>query len=256
MSKYQKVDPTKFKFGLIGKSLNHSYSADYFKNKWTTLGITNRIYERIELADPAQVKAFLERQKNNCGFNVTIPYKEVIWEMMDELSSTALEIGAVNCIVFNNGKWIGHNTDGIAFSNSLTNFLDGEVINHALVLGTGGASKAICWALKKHHIQFDRVSSSGKGISYEELCSMNLDLYRLIVNTTFLGMFPQLNACPNLPFDQFGEQNFAYDLIYNPLETIFLQKFKERGAKIKNGMEMLYTQADLSEAFWEQHMNR
>ncbi|MDI1354578.1 MAG: shikimate dehydrogenase [bacterium] len=240
-------------FGLIGRSLSHSFSKSYFEKKFNDLQLKDHSFENFELATIEDFKPLLKNNPNLNGVSVTIPYKETIMPFLDELSMEAKEIGAVNCISFKNRKLMGHNTDVYGFSQSIKPFLDA---NHerALILGTGGASKAVAYALKKVGVEVYFVSSSPKKtentFSYAEINDRILNAFKLIVNTTPLGTFPKTNECPPLPYEFLTPLHLAYDLVYNPAETLFLKKAKEQGAISVNGVSMLHLQAEKSWEIW------
>ncbi|MEO6191091.1 MAG: shikimate dehydrogenase [Saprospiraceae bacterium] len=238
------------KFGLIGKNLKHSFSALYFHNKWANEGINLYNYQLFEIADEEEIKEFLLIHNRYRGFNITIPYKQVILEHLEELTQEAIEIGAVNCIKKLDLVWKGHNTDGPAFLKTLEGFIPSNYSSQALILGTGGSSKAVQWALKKRNISFDIVSRSSKDLNYDNLLTSWNKNWQLIINTTPLGMYPDSNNFPRIPYYCLDSQCYAIDLIYNPKETIFLRNLKERGCKVINGLDMLKIQADLSFDFW------
>lgn len=256
--KSQKLsNQTQQKFGLIGKPLTHSYSKKHFSEKFEKEGIKGKSYHLFPL-EKGEHFPFLKKVNPNLkGLNVTIPYKETVLPFMDELSKEAASIGAVNCINFLDGKMIGHNTDAYGFEVSILEFLkeNGKKVSdlsNALILGTGGASKAIKYVLKKHGIEFLVISRrKEKGdLVYEELNEEIVRKHQLIVNTTPLGTFPNTDTCPNIPYEFLGTNHFLYDLVYNPEKTLFLQKGKNRGANVKNGAEMLYLQAEKSWEIW------
>ncbi|MBX3163768.1 MAG: shikimate dehydrogenase [Bacteroidetes bacterium] len=241
-------------FGLIGKSLKHSFSKTYFEKKFKTLGLENYAYENFELETISDVKKLISETPDLKGFNVTIPYKETIMPFLDNLSEEAKSIGAVNCVLISNKKRIGYNTDVYGFSQSIKPFLDN---NHqrALILGTGGASKAVAYALQKTGVEVYFVTSSqtkktSNTFFYSEINDVVMNAFKLIVNTTPLGMFPNVDDAPNLPYRLFTPQHLAYDLIYNPDQTLFLKQAKERGAITVNGLSMLQLQAEKSWEIW------
>ena len=242
------------KYGLLGKSLQHSFSKNYFEKKFSDLHQGHDQYENYELQDLSGLHNLFQTE-NLCGLNVTIPYKEQILNHLDELDPLAQEVGAVNCITLRNGKTKGYNTDIYGFSQSIKPFLD---VNHerALLLGTGGASKAVAYALKKIGVQTFFVSSdaakkSEKIFLYADLNKQIMSAFRLIVNTTPLGTFPDVTECPDLPYEQLTANHFVYDLIYNPSETLLLQKAKQQGATVMNGLSMLQLQAEKSWEIWQ-----
>lgn len=242
-------------FGLVGKSLQHSFSKAYFEKKFVQLGLSNYSYHNFELEHIAQLPDLLKQQPALKGFNVTIPYKESLLPYLHVLSAEAQAIGAVNCVKIENGKLSGHNTDVYGFSQSIKPFLDN---NHerALVLGTGGASKAVAYALNKLGVDVFFVTrhekKSANYFLYNELNAHVLQAFKLVVNTTPLGMFPATNTCPPLPYEHLTALHLAYDLVYNPETTLFLQKAAEKGALVVNGLSMLQLQAEKSWEIWNQ----
>ncbi|MBL7933584.1 MAG: shikimate dehydrogenase [Bacteroidia bacterium] len=242
-------------FGLIGKSLKHSFSKTYFEKKFKELGLVNYAYLNFELPSIIDFEKLISEHSSLKGLNVTIPYKELIIPFLDDLSSEAKEIGAVNCIHIRDGKKTGYNTDAYGFSQSIKPFLD---TNHerALILGTGGASKAIAYALKKVGVEVYFVTSSAikekaNSFFYNEINELVMNAFKLIVNTTPLGTTPNEKEYPNLPYQLFTSDHLAYDLVYNPPETEFLKKAKEFGAVTMNGLSMLHLQAEKSWEIWQ-----
>jgi shikimate dehydrogenase len=239
-------------FGLIGKSLSHSFSRSYFEKKFIENELKDHFYINFELETIEQFKDVLKTQ-NLKGLNVTNPYKESIIQFLDELSIEAKEIGAVNCIKIVNGKTIGYNTDAYGFGQSIKPFLD-TTHDRALILGTGGASKAVAYALKKIGVEvFFTTSSTKKNTNtffYHEINERMMDAFKLIINTTPLGLYPNVNEAPALPYHLFTDKHLAYDLIYNPEQTLFLKQAKEKGAVIINGLSMLHLQAEKSWEIW------
>lgn len=237
-------------FGLVGYPLSHSFSAEWFAEKLRAEGITNVHYHNFPVKGIQEIDKLMQ-DTNLCGFNVTIPYKETIIGYLDEVSEDAEKIKAVNCVVKKDGKWIGHNTDWQGFRDSLENFLENE---HpaALILGSGGASKAVAYALDDmgiEHLTVSRkdISLRGKNsIDYNALSSGIISEYKLIINTTPLGTWPDTEQEPPIPYDLLTPGHFLYDLIYNPGLTLFLSEGLKRGSKVKNGLEMLHRQAELS----------
>ena len=242
-------------FGLIGRSLVHSFSKAYFEKKFETLGLSDHHFDNFELQNIEDFKSLIKDHPDLKGLSVTIPYKETVIPFLNELSPEAKEIGAVNCINFENGKLTGHNTDVYGFSQSIKPFLD---TNHerALILGTGGAAKAVSYALKKVGVEVYFVSRSEKKnektFSYNEINDRIMKAFKLIVNTTHLGTFPIMEECPPLPYEFFTTDHLAYDLIYNPEQTLFLSKAKEQGAITMNGLSMLQLQAEKSWEIWNE----
>ena len=237
------------KFGLIGKSLKHSFSKQYFEEKFRELNLNDFSYDLIEKENLEGINIFLI-ENNYSGVNVTIPYKEKIIPFLDEISDEAKQIGAINTIKNENEKLIGYNTDYFGFQESLLKFIPHNKIK-ALVFGTGGASKAIIQVLEDLFIHHKIVSrQNGYDFNYQTLPSKVLADYKLLINTTPLGTFPNVEDCINIDFNQISDSHFLFDLIYNPEKTLFLQKGKTRGAKVKNGLEMLQLQAEKSWQIW------
>ncbi len=254
----KKIDKAKFMklYGLIGKSLGHSFSALYFNEKFKKEGITNSLYKLYQLNFIDEIVSLLKNNKKIYGLNVTIPYKQNIIPFLDEIDIAAKEIGAVNTIKINycNNKTYlkGYNTDCSGFIRSIKPFLNDSKIN-ALVLGTGGSSKAVQYALKELGIEFCLVSrkkTSEKQFLYKELTKTILDSHRLIINTTPLGMFPNIDESPDIPYQFITAKHLLYDLIYNPKQTAFLKQGIKHNAQIINGLEMLKFQADDSWKIW------
>lgn len=237
------------KFGLIGFPLTHSFSRKYFTDLFAAENIDaeyqNYPLEKIEDIVPLFKDPQLE------GINVTIPYKEAVLPYLDEQSDAVKQIGACNCVHIEHGKAIGYNTDVIGFEQTLERKLKPSHAK-ALVLGTGGAAKAVCYVLSKRGIEYLQVSrQSGEGkIAYDSLSSAIMQTHTLIINTTPLGMYPNVDDCPAIPYDAIGPEHYLYDLIYNPAKTLFLQKGEERGADIENGQDMLIIQANGSRKIW------
>lgn len=240
-------------FGLIGYPLSHSFSPGYFKNKFATEGI-EADYNAFPLERIDDFKVLL--QSNDLqGLNVTIPYKEQIIPFLDILDPTAAAIGAVNTIRILNGKSIGYNTDIYGFEMSLLGLISStSKIKMALVLGSGGASKAVQYVLKKLDIRFRIVSrNSHADFSYPEITKKIMAQCNLIINTTPLGMYPDIYSRPQIPYEFLNENYFLYDLVYNPEKTIFLTEGRAHGSKIKNGHDMLILQAEKSWEIWNQN---
>ncbi len=232
-------------FGLIGCPLSHSFSERYFAEKFYTSSI-DATYRNFELYDLDALADIIQLHHLD-GFNVTIPYKEKVIPYLNELDEAAKEIGAVNCVKVQQEKLIGYNTDIIGFEKSLRGFIDSLEIK-ALVFGSGGASKAIRYVLNKMQIPFLMVSRNDilDSITYADLTEAILSEYTLLVNTTPVGMFPDVLKKIPLPYHLINESHYAFDLIYNPEKTAFLKRCEEQGAQIRNGFEMLTIQADES----------
>ncbi|BDD11158.1 shikimate 5-dehydrogenase [Fulvitalea axinellae] len=243
------------KFALIGYKLGHSFSKKYFTDKFEKEGLDNCLYELFELAHIKQLPGLLIEQKSLEGLNVTIPYKEEVIPLLDDIDDSAKRIGAVNVIRIQDGKTKGFNSDYYGFKKSLEDWMDiNPSETKALILGTGGASKAVKTALEDLNVEFKFVSrtASDDTLDYASLNAKPelLDEYRLIINTTPLGMLPNTDSCPDLPYDRIGGGHYLYDLVYNPEETLFMKKGTDRGAKAKNGLEMLHLQAERSWDIW------
>ena len=239
-------------FGLVGKNIGYSFSKGYFSEKFQKLNLLGYSYENLDFQNMEEFPEYLKQNPTFSGLNVTIPYKEAVLPYLDELPKKAKEIGAVNTIkITKSGKLKGFNTDYLGFKNSLEPLLNS---NHkkALILGTGGASKAISFALKQLNIPYLSVSRSAieGAIGYSQLNESTFKDYQIIVNCTPVGTSPNTNLCPEIPYEYFTKSHIAFDLIYNPAETLFLKKAKEQGAIIKNGLEMLTIQAEKSWAIW------
>jgi len=241
-------------YGLIGITLTHSFSPAYFKKKFAAQHI-DASYEAFPIPYIRALPALLENHPNLVGLNVTIPYKEAVIPYLDETDAVAQEIGAVNCIVIKNGKKKGYNTDAGAFEQSLITSLTPHH-THALILGTGGSSKTVAFVLEQLGIPYRKVSQNKKDglLTYEELTRELIAEHTLIINTTPVGMYPNIDTAPSIPYYAVGEDHLLYDLIYNPEETKFLHLGKERGAAIKNGFEMLQLQAEASWDLWSANM--
>lgn len=241
-------------FGLIGATVSHSFSKSYFDEKFFREGLRDYHYELFPLKSISDIESLLKDTKGLTGLNVTIPYKEQVIKYLDEVDGFAKKIGAVNVIKIKDGKLKGFNTDSEAFLETLEKWLPKDRTFNALILGTGGSSKAVQEALKKLDIDFKIVSREAKKgvVTYEylEKHPKIISESQLVINTTPLGMSPNTEAMPNIDFEQIGADHFVYDLIYNPARTMFLQKAEMRGATIKNGLEMLHVQAEKSWLIW------
>jgi shikimate dehydrogenase len=241
------------RFGLIGYPLGHSFSKKYFTDKFLREGITDCIYETFPIATIDLLTKLLKDNPDLAGLNVTIPHKEKVIGYLDEKSKVVSKIGACNCIRIQKGKLYGHNTDVVGFQQSLEKSFP-SLPARALILGTGGSSKAVEYVLKQLKIPYVFVSRkpSTHNLSYEQLTPAVVKQSGLIINTTPLGMFPQVVEAPPIPYDAIGEQHCLFDLIYNPERTLFLQKGADRGAKVQNGLEMLTIQAEESWRIWNE----
>lgn len=246
------------KYGLIGYPLGHSFSISYFNEKFKNEGI-DAVYENYEIPTIEQLPEVLDTNPELRGLNVTIPYKEKVISYLDSLSPEASEIGAVNVIkIEHKGKKTvlkGYNSDVIGFTRSIEPLLE-PYHKKALILGTGGASKAIEFGLRSLKLETLKVSRTGKdgAIRYTDITPEMMKEYNVIVNCTPCGMFPHADECPDLPYEAMDNHTLLYDLIYNPDETLFLTKGKKHGAIIKNGLEMLLLQAFASWEFWNNNV--
>lgn len=251
-------------FGLLGKRLDYSFSRAYFSEKFERLHLHDHEYRNFEVSDVSELVRFREsvtynpvsrttNGKNEIlrGLNVTIPYKEAIMEVLDKASPTAQTIGAVNTIVIEDNIWTGHNTDAYGFGKSLAPFTPFH--KNALILGTGGASKAVAYVLESMQIPFLYVSRNPQDehcISYEQIDAHVLESVSLIVNTTPLGTFPGVAEKPQLPYHLLNASHVLYDLVYNPSQTLFMKLGLQQGAKVCNGYQMLVNQAERSWELW------
>jgi shikimate dehydrogenase len=248
----KKKNKKQVKYGLIGKNISYSFSKKYFSNKFKVFHFDNCEYLNFDIENIKNFPDILAETKGLKGLNVTIPYKEQIIPYLDKLSKNAKTIGAVNTIVFSKKKKLkGYNTDYYGFKKSLKPLLE-EHHKKALILGTGGASKAVAFALRKLKIEFDFVSRtpSEYELSYDEVNEDIFDEYQIIINTTPVGTHPNIEDCPALDYSLFTPKHIAFDLVYNPEETSFLSKAKAQGATIKNGYEMLVFQAEKAWSLW------
>ena len=233
-------------YGLIGKSLKHSFSETYFNEKFKKLNLKDHHYNNYEIKNVAAVKKLIKKN-NLIGLNVTIPFKEEIIKILDKLDRNAKITNSVNTIKLEKNKLIGYNTDIIGFEKSFIPIIDKR--KNALILGNGGASKSIQYVLKKLNINFTVISRNGDN-KYCNLKKEDIISHEIIINTTPLGMYPKIDLCPNILYEFINNEHLVYDLIYNPEETVFLKKAKNNGSKIKNGHEMLKIQANESWKIW------
>ncbi len=241
-----------YKFGLIGHPLGHSFSRQYFADKFALLGLAKEYsYENFDLEHIGLIQQVLSENPELCGFNVTIPYKEQIIPYLDEMSEEAARIGAVNCVKRVGKRLIGYNTDCYGAGITIDRLCNGEPCK-ALVLGSGGASKAVREALRQRGIPYLLISrNSGEGvIAYEELTHEIISNHTLIINTTPLGMFPKVDAAPSIPYQWLTEQHRLFDLVYNPDTTLFMSLGQQQGAQTVCGAEMLKQQAEKSWEIW------
>ena len=245
------------KFGLIGYPLSHSFSKGYFADKFQQLQITDARYDNYPIPSIDAFEKLWEQDTALIGLNVTIPYKKEVIPFLHQPSSVVTEINACNCIRKFNGTLYGYNTDVIGFQKSLQPFLKPHHTN-ALILGTGGAAAAVEWVMRNLKIQYKLVSRSKSTteksnfslVSYSELTPEIITAHTLIINTSPLGMYPNVNDAPDIPYEAISSKHHLFDLIYNPSETLFLQKGAAQGATIQNGLEMLHIQAEESWNIW------
>lgn len=243
-------------YGLLGHPLGHSFSASYFAEKFAKEGIEAE-YRNFDFADVAEALEEILKDSRLRGFNVTIPHKRNVMPFLNELSDAAREIGAVNVVKVKRdcgGKIAlkGFNSDYIGFRDSLRPLLK-KTHKRALILGTGGASQAVVYALKKEGIETQRVSRTvgERKITYADLTSEVMEAFKIIVNCSPVGMFPKVDTCPDIPYEFLTKEHLLYDLVYNPTETLFMKRGKEKGAEVKNGLEMLHLQAQAAWNIWQ-----
>ncbi|MDR0536956.1 MAG: shikimate dehydrogenase [Tannerellaceae bacterium] len=246
------------KYGLIGYPLRHSFSKEFFNNMFTSESIDSE-YMNFEMPDVKELKHILKEHPDLDGLNVTIPHKISVMPLLDEIDNDARQIGAVNVLVFKSNssgkrKIKGYNSDIIGFKQSIAPLLKS---NHrkALILGTGGSSKAVFQGLKQLGVTSTFVSriATANSISYSALTPRVMEQYTVIVNTTPVGMFPNSDSCPDIPYELLTPRHLLFDLLYNPDETLFMKNGKAHGATVKNGLEMLLLQAFASWDLWSKH---
>jgi len=245
-------------FGLIGYPLSHSFSAQYFAKKFASENIQHADYRLFPLKQISEIYSLIKNQPDLHGFNVTIPYKVAILPHLDYITKEAAAVGAVNCVKIERGesgvKLTAYNTDIYGFRESLVPVLKPHH-KKALVLGTGGASKAVCYTLEKLGITYTQVSRTGHNsniLNYYQLDETILSENLLIVNTTPVGMYPDTGKFPDIPYQFLGSKHLLYDLVYNPAETGFMLKGREAGATVMNGLQMLKLQAEKSWDIWNE----
>ena len=251
-------------YGLIGFPLSHSFSQRYFNKKFVREGFEGFSYCNFPIKDIGELQSLLEQQPYLCGFNVTVPYKEQIIPYLDEMDSVATIAGAVNTVLIERSakglRLKGYNTDVYGFSRSLVkwfNSLDSDMPQKALILGSGGAAKAVVCALNELGIEANTVSrKSGNNIykTYNQLNITDFYEHQLIINATPLGMFPNIHECPAIPYQYLTEKHFLYDLVYNPPKTLFMLKGREQGALAVNGLQMLHFQAEKAWEIWTENL--
>lgn len=239
-------------FGLLGRSLGHSFSQLYFREKFEKLKLSDCDYVLFELAQIDLFRELISQDPDIAGLNVTIPFKKDIIPFLDELSPEVMEIGAVNTIQFlNDGRTVGHNTDVIGFEKCLRPVLQGHM-ERALILGNGGAAAAVAYVLRKVGIPYHFVSRTEGElcVSYSQLSNTVVAGHYLIINTTPVGQYPESDRAPEIPYEAIGPMHTCLDLVYNPAETEFMRRCRKQGAWTDNGLSMLYAQADASWEIW------
>jgi shikimate dehydrogenase len=246
----EKTERQQKRFGLIGKHISYSFSRGYFSDKFNTLKLSDYSYENFDLETISEFKSLITHNKLS-GANVTIPYKESIIPYLDYLDKTAERIGAVNTIKFTAKGLEGYNTDAHGFKKAMTVHLK-EHHKNALILGTGGASKAISYVFETLDIPYKFVSRNPKkgALTYVELDKSIIENYTIIVNCSPVGTYPNVLDKPNIPYQYIGKEHFLFDLIYNPEKTVFLKEGIEKGATIENGLRMLQFQAEKAWEIW------
>ncbi|ADV50010.1 Shikimate dehydrogenase substrate binding domain protein [Cellulophaga algicola DSM 14237] len=242
---------SKIRFGLIGKDIDYSFSRAYFTQKFKDLNLDTYSYENFDFQDIKELDAVLKSNSNIKGFNVTIPYKEEVFPFLSSIDEKAKEIGAVNTIKYTEDGLKGYNTDYYGFQKSIEPFIK-EHHKKALILGTGGASKAIAFVFKEFGIEYTFVSRRKKEnqFTYQELTQEIIEDYTVIVNCSPVGTFPDITKKPAIPYQFIGKKHLLFDLIYNPEKTAFLASGEARGAQIKNGDKMLELQAEKAWEIW------
>ena len=250
-------------FGLIGYPLSHSFSQKFFTEKFLQENIVNAKYDNFPIPSIESFAGLWKENPNLEGLNVTIPYKKEVIPFLQHSSAVVQEIHACNCIRKFNNELYGYNTDVIGFEKSLLPFLKPHH-TQALILGTGGASAAVQWVLQKLKIQFQIVSRKGNAIeannemkaylSYDQLAASVIESHTLIINTSPLGMYPNTNEAPPIAYEGITAQHHLYDLVYNPIETLFMKNGLAKGATVQNGLAMLHIQAEESWAIWNAKM--
>jgi shikimate dehydrogenase len=247
----EKTERDKVRFGLIGKNISYSFSRGYFTKKFSEMGLDRHSYENFDLERIDQFTDIMEQNSTIKGFNVTIPYKEQIMPFLSQIDPEAQAIGAVNTIKILGNKTVGFNTDAYGFQKSIEPYLK-EHHKKALILGTGGASKAVSFVLNKLGISYKFVSRNPKSnqYNYTDLNKEVLLKHTVIVNCTPLGTYPNINDKPNIPYNFITDQHLLFDLIYNPEKTAFLLAGELQGGNISNGSNMLQFQAEKSWEIW------
>lgn len=245
-------DRIRKRYGLLGRNINYSFSKGYFTEKFKNENFEGCTYENFDIPEITKLPEIIKNNPDLKGLSVTIPYKETVIPYLDKLSKKAALIGAVNTIkITKKGKLKGYNTDYYGFKKALKPLLK-KRHKKALILGTGGASKGVAFALDELGISYTFVSREAKenAISYDQVTASTFDDYQIIINSTPVGTSPNIEAFPSIPYEFFTKKHIAFDLIYNPSETQFLRRAKEKGAQIKNGLDMLIFQAEKAWEIW------
>lgn len=241
------------KLGLLGRNISYSFSRSYFKKKFENEGIQNTTYDNFDIESIDRFPSIIKNTEGLKGLNVTIPYKQEVMPFLDKINKKAKEIGAVNTIkITKKGKLVGYNTDCYGFKKSLKPLLKPHH-ESALILGTGGASKAVAYSIRELDIPYSYVSrklSKNVSFSYDTLTENDIKNHQIIINCSPVGTFPNIEDCPNIPYNGITEHHILYDLIYNPEETLFLKKGKESNATTINGLKMLELQAEKAWQIW------
>lgn len=255
MDKNSELENQNVDFGLLGRNISYSFSAQYFAEKFKRLKLRNHQFHTFDIDSINSFTTIISSYPNLKGLSVTIPYKEQIIPFLDDLSEEAKIIGAVNSVKISNHKCIGYNTDTIGFENSFKLLLEPHH-KMALILGTGGASKAVQFVLNQLAIPFKLVSRTQKNsltISYDSIDDTILKSHQIIINCSPVGTFPGVDKAPKIPYHLLNQTHYLFDLVYNPTETLFLKNGKSRGAVVKNGYDMLKFQAEKSWEIWNNH---
>ncbi len=245
------------KLGLIGYPVGHSYSKMFFSDKFEKENLSDWAYELYPIEKIEKLKAFLKSEPDLVGFNVTVPYKVAVMNYLDEIDPEALIIGSVNTVQViedeTGTKLKGYNTDVYGLEKSLIPLVS-HGIKKALILGTGGSARAVKFVLRNHNIPYTSVSRQRHDtrIQYEDIDESTMKEHNIIINATPVGMFPEVDDYPPIPYEYITSDHLLFDLIYNPEETVFLRKGRERGARTKNGLEMLRLQSDKCWAIWKE----
>ena len=251
------------RYGLIGRHLGHSFSSEHFSKRFVKEGLKDHRYDLFELADIAELPELLRTTRGLRGLNVTVPYKEAVIPFLDEMDPLAAAVGAVNTIVIDNGRITGHNTDVAGFRSLISPLVPtlrdpgSDIKARALVLGSGGASRAVAFVLRELGVRFRIVSRSRErgDLTWDLMDPTVVRVCRLIINTTPIGMFPNVEEAPPLPYAALTAKHTLIDLVYNPKETAFLKHGRSHGARIIGGLGMLHAQADEAWRIWQQQDN-